>query len=128
MASFRFAVALGDYAERLNKFVRPAMPKWMTAQENRGKNSSRYWTKIYWATPPWINDEQVAEMKRLHDTCPEGSELDHITPLRSPLVCGLHVPWNMQHLTTLENQLKSNKVWPGHPFGYDLPSTQGELF
>lgn len=42
--------------------------------------------------------------------------VDHVVPLSSPLVCGLHVPWNLEIIPRLANAKKSNKWWPGAPF------------
>lgn len=38
-----------------------------------------------------------------------GLEVDHIIPIKHPLVCGLHVPENLQMLTRSQNAKKSNK-------------------
>lgn len=51
-----------------------------------------------------------------------GKEVDHIVPINHPLVCGLHVEWNLQALTPAENRAKGNNWWP------DMWSEQGELF
>ena len=39
--------------------------------------------------------------------------VDHIFPLTSDYLCGLHVEPNLQILTEIENTIKGNRVWPG---------------
>lgn len=47
--------------------------------------------------------------------------VDHIVPKISPVVCGLHVDWNLQVLHWLPNARKGNFWWP------DMWNEQTEL-
>lgn len=69
------------------------------------------------ATPPWLTDEQKAEIKviysecrRLQDETGIAHNVDHVHPLQGETVCGLHVPWNLQILTESENCAKHNNM------------------
>lgn len=55
--------------------------------------------------PKWVD---LAALKEVYAACPDGMEVDHIIPLHNKLVCGLHVPWNLQYLTPSENRRKGN--------------------
>jgi hypothetical protein len=69
------------------------------------------------ATPKWLSYLQKQEMKQLYLIARQLTKttgvryvVDHIVPLRSDAVCGLHVPWNLQVITQVENLQKSNKL------------------
>jgi len=68
------------------------------------------------ATPPWLTSQhnrQITEFYWLAKDVSAVSEqpyhVDHIVPLTSEHVCGLHVPWNLQILPADLNVGKSNK-------------------
>lgn len=65
------------------------------------------------ATPPWACAETMASFYA--EASYLGREIDHIVPLKSPLVCGLHWEGNMQALTETENNSKGNRRWPDMP-------------
>lgn len=69
------------------------------------------------ATPKWLTKEHYTEIKQFYIEAKELQwlseerlEVDHIIPLVSDFVCGLHVPWNLQILPKSLNVKKSNKV------------------
>lgn len=72
--------------------------------------------KLRQATPPWLTEQQIDAMREIYRQCPPDYHVDHIVPLKSPLVCGLHVPWNLQHLPAGPNMSKGNRYWPDCPF------------
>jgi hypothetical protein len=53
------------------------------------------------------------EIRAFYAVCPSGYEVDHIEPLftvqgGAVVACGLHVPWNLQYLTHVDNARKAN--------------------
>jgi hypothetical protein len=57
------------------------------------------------ATPKWAN---LLKIKEIYLQCPPGYHVDHIIPLKSDIVCGLHVENNLQYLPAADNLQKSN--------------------
>ena len=71
------------------------------------------------ATPLWLSEEDLAQIIQLYKEAVQLKKatghkhhVDHIHPLTSPYVCGLHVPWNMQVLTAFDNIRKHNNFCP----------------
>lgn len=74
--------------------------------------AARYADKIK-ATPQWANRKAIiavyAESRRLTETTSLQHAVDHIVPLKHPLVCGLHVHYNLRAIPAIENLLKNNR-------------------
>lgn len=71
------------------------------------------------AIPNWLTQEDLNTIKCLYTKAKElGAEtgdryeIDHIIPLVHPLVCGLHIPRNLQVISAKENRVKGNKFTP----------------
>lgn len=65
------------------------------------------------ATPAWFEREMV---KNVYEKAAiMGFEVDHVVPLKSKLVCGLHCWSNLQLLEREINMKKNNRHWPDMP-------------
>ena len=65
------------------------------------------------AQPKWVSASDLLksykQAKRLSDIIGIEYHVDHIVPLQSDTVCGLHVPWNLQIIPAWQNLQKQNK-------------------
>ena len=84
----------------------------------RIRSSKRRAAKLQ-ATPKWASESLILAM---YEECQLKSEetgilhhVDHIVPLISDIVCGLHSEDNLQILPALDNLSKGNRHWPDMP-------------
>lgn len=100
------------YREELNAYRR----NW--AKENKERvlfhNASRR-CKTLQRTLPGFEDEILElfyERERLSTLFGRTYHVDHVVPLESEYVSGLHVPWNLQVIPAEQNLSKRNKFTP----------------
>lgn len=103
-----------DNRERVNMLTRKRY--WKNRQELVAKLAEKR-AKKFLATPPWLTEslkKDIVAVYQLAHTLTKQTgiphHVDHIIPLNSPLVCGLHVPWNLRAIPAKENASKSNKL------------------
>lgn len=124
-----------SYAKADKAKLRAAGKEWQNANRDKVRQSVRKWnnsnTEVrneihakrrftkFNATPAWANRFFIQEAyrlaKRREKVCGGKWHVDHIVPLQSKLVCGLHVEHNLRVIRGAENVSKSNRHWPDMP-------------
>lgn len=106
---------LAKNREHYNEYMR----RWNA--ENRFRERANGRTFQAAAKPKWANQFFIKEIYRLSKLRSQTTGLrwnvDHIVPLRHPLVCGLHVEHNLQVTSERYNKFKGNRFWPDMPEG-----------
>ena len=92
--------------------------RWRLANKDRAaEKQAAYEARKLMATPKWANRQKILDFyksaKELSLSTGREWHVDHIVPLKSALVCGLHWEGNLQILLKEENCAKSNRHWPG---------------
>ena len=105
-----------DNQERFKKRIK------MWNQANKDKCNAwvaRRRSAKFRATPKWANAFFISEAYHLAALRTKATgfawHVDHIVPLRSKLVCGLHVEHNLQVIPASQNSRKKNYYWPNMP-------------
>ena len=109
--------------------------KWYSENKERAKNLKEKYYKenkdfIYHlnakrrsakrkATVKWSNDKKIRQIYSYSISISKKTgikhHVDHIVPLISEFVCGLHNEFNLQVITEEENLRKGNLFWPDMP-------------
>lgn len=114
----------GRIRYRTNEKVRESCRQWAAAHPEKRIVAQRGWKKRNpdrvaadaamrraaqrKATPAWVDRKALLAVYRAAQVAP-GLHVDHIVPLISKVVCGLHVPWNLQVIPAAENYAKNNR-------------------
>lgn len=93
-----------------------ATKNWINANPARARHIWRSRDKVLReATPTWLSAIQLAQIEEQYEiavarTTQTGvmHHVDHVHPLRGKNFRGLHVPWNLQVLTAIDNIRKKN--------------------
>jgi len=110
-------VANKDKKREYDKKYRKIYYKREAIKLNASVNARR--RKVRNSKPKWANDFFIKEIYELTSMRKKMTGIawtvDHIVPIRSPIVCGLHCEFNLQILTLSENISKGNRHWPDMP-------------
>ena len=103
-----YARANSDLYAVRNKVWRETNPHLKAAKEaHRRASKSR-------ATPPWADSKAIKaiyeEAARLSKETGVQMHVDHVVPLKSDIVCGLHCEANLRVVSAAENLRKSNSL------------------
>ena len=124
-----------SWADKNRDKTRAAVARWDKANKARKLEHAKAYQKRYPAkvneyvvrryaarrnaTPLWANKQYVADMYMLarlvSEITGEKYHVDHIVPLKSDEVCGLHVEHNLQVIHHSANHAKFNTQWPDKP-------------
>jgi uncharacterized protein YbcC (UPF0753/DUF2309 family) len=121
-----------DWYEKNKTTASAAMRNWYQENKLKKKTAQKAWAvknkdkvnasiasrkaKKLTATPDWANKEKISVIYEYAKLCTlvmkKSFHVDHIVPLVSTKVCGLHVEKNLQVLEASQNILKKNHHWP----------------
>lgn len=122
-----------DWAKFKRNFVGPIMPRSIQKQRREGTlavvskvsgvkklflddtDIRKTWDRCAVhrnAMPPWANKDEIKSVYKMSKELTKKTgikhEVDHVIPIKHPLVCGLHVEYNLHVIPENENRVKSN--------------------
>jgi 5-methylcytosine-specific restriction endonuclease McrA len=99
------------YIQRISAYRKTDHGRFVTNSNSRKRNGSK---QRALAMPFWADKKEMAIIYKrssiLSKKTGTSYETDHIVPIKHKLVCGLHVPANLQTLTKAANRSKGNRV------------------
>lgn len=110
----------GSYSQSANSEYRRNRYKRSESLRLKDKvKANEYRARKENALPSWADREAISkiylEAKLLSEEAGQKFHVDHVVPLKSDFVCGLHVPANLKIVGATENLSKGNRWWPDMP-------------
>lgn len=104
--------------ESFRQAARARLRAWKKLHPDRvNADTARRQLRLYQAYVSWADDELIQEFYALARLRTQLTgiawQVDHIVPLNSDMVCGLHCEANLQVIPATTNLAKSNDWWPG---------------
>ena len=115
---------VSEYYKKKPEVNKAACKKYRQATpEKQAAKTAEYRARKHKAIPKWVEAEfEQLFILEIYDLAQRRSKtlgidfhIDHIVPLKSDLVCGLHCKDNLQILSGKENSAKRNRYWPDMP-------------
>lgn len=111
------------WAARNKHRLAAAASRWQKKHPGRANaNTAAYEARKIRAMPKWTNRffiEEIYDLAARRTALKTGGiekwQVDHIVPLQSNLVCGLHVEHNLRVISASKNSSKKNYYWPDMP-------------
>ena len=103
-------------------YYKAQVAAWQKANPGRCRAKYKaYMARKAQAMPSWANEffiEEAYHLAQLRSSMFGFPwHVDHVVPLTSKLVCGLHTEANLQVIPGVENLSKNNRYWPDMPVG-----------
>jgi hypothetical protein len=109
-----------EWRQANSERARQKAAEWTAANRDKKRAASaRRRAALKQAIPVWADMREIQRFYTLADrlTATTGvkAHVDHVIPLQSPIVCGLHCAANLTITTELLNKRKGNHWWPDMP-------------